>query len=70
MIIRQPKRWCDECKLMVFSRGHKHGQVQELPRLIRVGYEMATRSAEAECECGTCIERHRTDTMGNVKHSE
>lgn len=26
MINRHTKRWCPECKMMVFSRGHEHGQ--------------------------------------------
>lgn len=25
MRTRQLKRWCDDCKLMVFSLGHEHG---------------------------------------------
>lgn len=26
MRTRQPKRWCNECKLMVFAREHEHKQ--------------------------------------------
>lgn len=29
MIYRHPKRWCDDCKMMVLARGHAHGQGAE-----------------------------------------
>lgn len=27
MIIRQKKRWCDQCNQNVFAHGHAHGQI-------------------------------------------
>lgn len=32
MIIRQKKRWCEQCHQNVFALGHEHGQV-EMPTL-------------------------------------
>lgn len=50
MINRHTKRWCPECKLMVFARGHEHGQASSDPLTLSVvnksDYMMAKDSAE------------------------
>lgn len=50
MILRHPKRWCDECKLMVFARGHGHRVVGPDVSYMTAAALMA--AGAIKCGCG------------------